>query len=302
MGRSLKLPPLSSQVSESRYCFLSTSIAWTKGLRLLMAGRETCREEYLLKRSGYPSMALELVVAGSGAIEIGDVKRPLLPGMIFTYGPDTPHSIRAGTGEKLIKYFVDFVGTEGADLLRSAGMNPGKMAVLRNPEPMIGVFELLLNRGGNLSKINTELCTDYLRAILRMSSEKVPVRSKGLMRNDCYNNASALIDADYAIIKTIEEVARRVGVTPEHLSRVFREMGEDPPSKRLTLKKLTHAAGLLLSGGWKVKEVAYKLGYATPFHFSSVFKRHFGYSPRSLRMQTRGSSRQGHAHPRTTPR
>ena len=66
-------------------------------------------------------------------------------------------------------------------------------------------------------------------------------------------------------------------------------MGEVPPSKRLSLKKLTQAAGLLLSGEWKVKEVAYRLGYATPFHFSSVFRRHFGYSPRALQRQMRGA-------------
>jgi AraC-like DNA-binding protein len=64
-------------------------------------------------------------------------------------------------------------------------------------------------------------------------------------------------------------------------------MREDPPSRRLILKKMNRAVELLLSGDWKVKQVAYELGYATQFHFSSVFKRHFGHPPKALQQRRR---------------
>ena len=289
MRRKSSLPPLSQQVSDSRYCFLSTSTAPTQGLRLLMAGREVCREEYQVTRDGYPSLALELVVAGSGTLELAGKNSALLPGVIFSYGPDVPHSIRNKPGGRLVKYFVDFVGEEGMHLLKIAGMTPGKVAGIRNAEPLITSFELLLNRGDRVSKSNAELCADLLRVILRMSVETVPIRPGLTLKDDCCSRAIALIDKEYEVIRSISEVAGRLGVTAEHLSRTFRKMGEVPPSKRLSLKKLTQAAGLLLSGEWKVKEVAYRLGYATPFHFSSVFRRHFGYSPRALQRQMRGA-------------
>ncbi len=291
MARSAPLPPLSAQVSDSRYCFLSTSTAPTKGMRLLMAGREFCREEYQVVRQGYPSFALELVVAGSGTLELGGKKLALLPGTIFSYGPGVPHAIRSQPGERLVKYFVDFVGLEAEKLMESAKVKAGKVAMIRDAEPLVAVFDLLINRGGRISKNNTDLCTDYLKAILRMSSETLPLRSRKIQKDNCYNRAVTLIDREYASIRTLEELAGRLGVSPAHLSRSFRAVGEPPPSQRLSRKKMTHAAGLLLSGEWKVKQVAYHLGYATPFHFSSVFKRHFGYSPRALQKQMRGGTR-----------
>lgn len=253
-----------------------------------MAGREFCREEYQVLRQEYPSLALELVVAGGGILELGGKKITLQTGMIFSYGPRVPHAIRSEQGNRLVKYFVDFVGLEGEQLLEAAKMNGGKVAMIRDVEPLVAVFDLLINRGDRVSKNNVDLCTDYLRAILRMCSETLPLSSRKIQKDNCYNRAVTLIDQEYASLKTLEEVAGRLGVSPAHLSRSFRAMGEPPPSQRLARKKMTHAAGLLLSGEWKVKQAAYHLGYATPFHFSSVFKRHFGYSPHALHKQMRG--------------
>lgn len=289
MGKKQKLPPLSVQVSEARYCFLSDSSAPSRGLRVLMVGREACDEAYLVDRPGYPSLALELVVAGHGTLVLDGESHDLQPGTVFTYGPGVRHVISSGGG--LIKYFADFTGKEGEKLLRASGMSPGSVAMVRNPEPMMALFELLLDRGGSDSPINPELCADYLRPILRGCLEKVPsARGDHRAVNDCYRRAKALLDKEYAVTRSVAALARRLGVTPEHLSRVFRKMGGPSPSFLLNSKKMTHAAGLLLSGGWKVKQVAYELGYATPFHFSSVFKRHFGHPPRILQQRRKGIS------------
>jgi AraC-like DNA-binding protein len=285
MARKPPLPPTSLQVSNASYCFLGTSSAKNGELRLLMAGREVCSEEYQVVREGYPSLALELVTAGAGSLELKGRRRDLLPGTIFSYGPGMPHAIRTNPGKRVTKYFVNFTGREAETLMSAAGMMPGRVAMIPNLKPMVTVFDLILERGGRSSQSNAELCAELLRVILRMSLESVPLRSGKPRRDDCYARATALIDAEYVTLKSIASIARRIGVTPEHLSRTFREMGAEKPSHRLISKKMTHAAGLLLSGGWKVKQIAYELGYATQFHFSAVFKRQFGYSPRSLQQR-----------------
>ena len=282
MARMSLLPPTSLQVSNASYCFLGTSPANKDELRMLMAGREVCREEYQIIREGYPSLALELVVAGAGSLELKGKRCDLLSGAMFSYGPGMPHAIRTNPGKRVTKYFINFTGREGEALLNAAGMKPGSVAMIPDLKPMVTVFDLILERGGKSSQSNAKLCADLLRVILRLSRESVPLRSGKPRRDDCYARTVALIDAEYVTLKSIGTIARRIGVTPEHLSRTFREMGAEKPSRRLISKKMTHAAGLLLSGGWKVKQIAYELGYATQFHFSSVFKRHFGCSPRSL--------------------
>jgi AraC-like DNA-binding protein len=42
---------------------------------------------------------------------------------------------------------------------------------------------------------------------------------------------------------------------------------------------MKHAANLLSDTQAEVQEVAYRLGFIDPFHFSRVFKRIFGVSP-----------------------
>jgi len=64
---------------------------------------------------------------------------------------------------------------------------------------------------------------------------------------------------------------------------MFRAGGLQPPSLLLASKRMSHAAGLLLSSDVKVKQIAYELGFSTPFHFSAAFKRHYGCSPKALR-------------------
>jgi AraC-like DNA-binding protein len=98
-----------------------------------------------------------------------------------------------------------------------------------------------------------------------------------------------MIESDYTGIRSVADLARRLDVTPEHLTRTFHAMGDESPLKRITMRKLKHASDLLISGGSTVKGVAAELGFANPFHFSAVFKRHFGYSPRTLQRRERGS-------------
>jgi len=291
MGKKALLPPLSSQVSESRYCFLSDSTRSGKRLRLLMAGREVCSEDYVMRRAGYPTLALEIVSEGSGTLRLDGNTMPLRPGMIFAYGPGITHTMKAAAGSRLVKSFVDFTGEEGLRLLKASGLLPGKMAMARDPDSMLRLIELMLTRSGSVNDATRDLCADYLRGLLRLCAETVPLNRRSKDPADCYRRAVVMINTDYANIRSVSDLARRLDVTPEHLTRTFKSMGDEAPLKRITLRKLQHAADLLIAGGSKVKIVAAELGYANPFHFSAVFRRHFGYSPRALQRRVRGGAR-----------
>ena len=289
MSKKAFLPPTSSQVSESRYCFLSDSTRSGKRLRLLMAGREVCSDDYVMRRNGYPTLALEIVEEGEGTLRLRGKTIPLRPGMLFTYGPGITHTIKAKPGSRLVKSFVDFSGDEGKKLLGAAGLLPGKVGMARDPDSMLRLIELMLTRSGSVTESSAALCADYLHALLRLSAETVPLRVRSRNPADCYRRAVAMIESDYSSIRSVSDLARRLEVTPEHLTRTFQAMGDESPLKRITVRKLKLASDLLISGGSKVKAVASELGYANPFHFSAVFKRHFGYSPRTLQRRKRGS-------------
>jgi AraC-like DNA-binding protein len=255
-----------------------------------MAGREVCSDDYAVRRSGYPSLALEIVEEGEGILRLGRKTTSLRPGMIFTYGPGIAHSIRAVPGSRLVKCFVDFTGAEGEGLLAHVGLAPGRIALARDSYSMLRLMELMLSRGDSATAQSHALCADYLRALLRLAGEHRTVESASGKSSDCHMRALALIERDHQRIRSVAELARRLGVTPEHLARSFKAMGDEAPLRRLVALRMNHAAHLLVSRGSQVKRVAADLGYANPFHFSAVFKRHFGFPPKSLRKRDRGMS------------
>ncbi len=82
---------------------------------------------------------------------------------------------------------------------------------------------------------------------------------------------------------SLGELARQVGLSPPHCARLFAaEIGE-PPLRHFTHLKMRLAADLLADPDLSVTAVATRLGYDDPFHFSRVFHRAMGSSPRQWR-------------------
>lgn len=56
-----------------------------------------------------------------------------------------------------------------------------------------------------------------------------------------------------------------------------------PPGAYLTRRRMEEAARLLVSSGLPINEIAERVGYPDPLHFSRVFRRHFDTAPRGYR-------------------
>lgn len=78
---------------------------------------------------------------------------------------------------------------------------------------------------------------------------------------------------------TVQEIASHVGCSPATLGRVFRRHTGAGPKNWITDEKMRTAKHLLRTTNWTVKEVAEKLAFFDPYHFSRQFKRHVGVPP-----------------------
>lgn len=88
---------------------------------------------------------------------------------------------------------------------------------------------------------------------------------------------------DPAYAWTIDELARRSGTSRASLARRFRDLVGEPPMTFLKNWRMAKAADLLLDPTETVGSVAEKVGYATPFAFSTAFKRVRGLTPQQHR-------------------
>lgn len=82
---------------------------------------------------------------------------------------------------------------------------------------------------------------------------------------------------------TVPEIAERLHMSESSLSHKCRELIGESPAKLLLRIRMERAVMLLKNSDMPVKEIALRVGYEDPYHFSRAFKRHFGSSPSSLR-------------------
>lgn len=91
---------------------------------------------------------------------------------------------------------------------------------------------------------------------------------------------------------SVSEIARSVGLTTNHLVRVFRTNLATTPGRYLAGMRIQAAQDLLVHSGFSIKEIAAMLGFSDQLYFSRVFRQKTGRSPRAFR-QARAEARTG---------
>ena len=79
----------------------------------------------------------------------------------------------------------------------------------------------------------------------------------------------------------ITKIAMEYGMTPQKFRVYFKKQTSRTPKEYLIDCKVEHGKELLLTGKYKVSEVAYMLGYDDVFYFSKLFKRKTGITPKN---------------------
>ncbi|MFD2082127.1 AraC-like ligand binding domain-containing protein [Actinopolymorpha cephalotaxi] len=82
---------------------------------------------------------------------------------------------------------------------------------------------------------------------------------------------------------SLGELAAATGVSPGHLSRLFRAEYSVGPVAAMELVRLARAATLLQRSNLTVAAVANACGFSSPFHFSRRFRTVYGIPPRTYR-------------------
>jgi AraC family transcriptional regulator, transcriptional activator of the genes for pyochelin and ferripyochelin receptors len=84
---------------------------------------------------------------------------------------------------------------------------------------------------------------------------------------------------------TIKELSVQVGLNEYQLKAGFKRLYGSPIFQFLNDHRLNHAQHLLMSGRYKVNEVAWEIGYTNPSHFIAAYKRKFKITPKKFLMQ-----------------
>ena len=92
-----------------------------------------------------------------------------------------------------------------------------------------------------------------------------------------------MVDCDFQTRATVEDYARRLGVTPVHLRRLCREHLGTTPLGVLNARAVLEAKRLLVFSSLDVKQIAAAIGFDDPSYFSRAFQRATGLAPSAFR-------------------
>src|SRR5258706_2287217 len=88
----------------------------------------------------------------------------------------------------------------------------------------------------------------------------------------------------------IERLAAAVHMSPFHFSRLFKLATGESPHVYLTRRRIERAKELLAGADLPLVHVASAVGFQTQGHFTEVFRRHTGTTPRRFRLARKAPS------------
>ncbi len=98
------------------------------------------------------------------------------------------------------------------------------------------------------------------------------------------------LDAGHAKAWSVTSLCRRVGMGRTAFLKAFHRAAGDSPRRHLESLRMERAAHLLVDTDQPILEIARTVGFLDPYHFSRVFQRRNGCSPRQYRRRSRSVS------------
>jgi len=274
----------SAQVSQARRFYLNLQPPRGTKLAVVCGGVEQCAPDYEIRRETFPFYSIEYVARGEGRLKLGRRSHELHPGIIFAYGPGVSQHITTNPQKPLVKYFVDFAGTQSAQWIQQNGLAPGRISQVYPPNEIVPLFDELIRNGQRGTKQTPELCRQLLGCLgVKLLEAHAPLKRADSLAFDTYFHCRQFVQDHFRRLRTLEQVARECHVDTAYLCRLFRRFDQLSPYQFLTRLKMNDAAGQLELPGALVKNVAADLGFSNPFHFSRVFKSVFAVAPETFR-------------------
>jgi AraC-like DNA-binding protein len=206
-----------------------------------------------------------------------DRESELHPGHCVIICPNTINRYGGAFGERYIEDSMRFSGPV-ADMLRTTGILRDGAFDIGKGRRLLPIIELAQDPAMD-SQINANIALQKLLVDIYNETKKL---TTGVSVVDkLIETLKEQIDRWW----TVDEMAEFCDLSDDQFRRVFQKHTGVLPKIYLDRLKLQKASELLLASDMKVWDIAAKLGYVDPYHFSRRFKKIIGFSPKAFRKE-----------------
>lgn len=226
-----------------------------------------------------------LCVAGSGVVRLAGETYTLTPGACLTIPAHQPHEYEASVTDPWTIWWMHVRGDDVTELTGPLLGIPRPLTRLRAVEQAAALFDELVGLlERRLSPVHLLAASGIAWQLLtRIVTDSIlPAQGSPLERAMHY--LEARVDSNIHVA----ELASMVGVSPSHLSALFRQATGGGPGAYHTSLKMARARTLLDTSSLGIMEIATEVGYTDPLYFSRHFRRVHGINPTQYRAQHKG--------------
>lgn len=234
------------------------------------------------KRDGntlFTVFVFEYVISGKGYIECDGETYSVSQGDLYLLGDQHSHKYYPDKDDPFEKTWINVRGKFPAALIEAYACN--KPVVIKKTDAS-GVFEKLRSSATSGMSYDewhalTAVCLTELVVSLAGSS------SKGA---DCIEEKIKFyIDSKTRANVTVASLASTFHLSEPYLISIFRDKFGITPKQYILQKKIEAAKKLLTKGHAEIKEISEILGFSSPYHFSTAFKKITGNTPHAYRTE-----------------
>ena len=243
---------------------------------------------YHMEGSTRPKTMTQLVVTleGEGAFRYGDTVYPLTPGkgfMCMLGDPQSAYFYPGHARKPWIFLWMYFSGETAVRMVEELSSLYGHVFDLPLDSGLIRYLKSFRNQRRSIRFVSP---TEGARIVC----DVLALLGENLERKDIDSPGSRLVQAAQAAISknldrtwNLSDIAARLKVSREHLTRIFRDRTGMTPQEFAAEERMQYAVRLLRDSFQSCEEIAEQTGYSSAVSFNRAFRRRFGYSPMQYR-------------------
>lgn len=207
-------------------------------------------------------------------LEVDGTTHPITPGSLSLVRPATPVRYRyRGPSQHLYAH------------VRAPVLNAtGPRALVVTAGPSLPVFtDLMASAVASAAAFPERTRADVWMVLLRLRDAVRPQPGTPGLAENYVAETMSYVEAHLADVVTVPEIARTVGVSPDHLTRVFSRTTGQTIAGYVRRRRIEHAVHLLTRTTMSVSAVAATVGIPDLQAFNKTCRAVTGRSPRRLR-------------------
>ncbi len=268
--RHIRKPLLDNQFLYCRYC-----------------GHSVLQEHFFQRRRNPDFLSVEYVVEGEIRLRSGRTALVAEPGDLIFLQPGRNNDLLYRPGRPCVKYGLIFGGRGLGEILRLVRLDRVLHLEFRERLEPVGFFERF---AGELTVAETDpAARDRLAGLTFEFFQFLSNRAAVPVASAAAENMRRFLDENYFNPLTVDRLAAEFKMSRPAVYKVFQAAFKRTPHEYLARFRLERAAELLAQSSLRVKEVAARVGYNAPEHFTAEFRKVYGVSPRAFR-QARGET------------